>query len=126
MPRPKTQLSGESVVDDASWVKPGRISWDWWSNLNIYGPDVDFEAGVNTATYKKFIDFAAKHGFEYILLDEGWSASTSDIKHYKPEVNIEELVKYGDERGVGLVIWALWNPLAEDIEGTLDIYRAGV
>ncbi len=117
------QLSGESVVDDASWVKPGRISWDWWSNLNIYGPDVDFEAGVNTATYKKFIDFAAKHGFEYILLDEGWSASTSDIKHYKPEVNIEELVKYGDERGVGLVIWALWNPLAEDIEGTLDIYR---
>lgn len=117
------QLSGPSVIGDASWLKPGRISWDWWSNLNIYGPDVDFETGVNTPTYKKFIDFAAKHGFEYILLDEGWSVSTRDIKHYKPEVNIEELVKYGNERGVGLVIWALWNPLAEDIEGTLDIYR---
>lgn len=117
------QLSGESAVADASWVKPGRISWDWWSNLNLYGPDIDFEAGVNTATYKKFIDFAAKHGFEYILLDEGWSAGTLDIKHYKPEVNVEELVAYGRDKGVGLVIWALWNPLAEDIEGTLDIYE---
>ncbi len=117
------QLSGESVVEDTSWIKPGRISWDWWSNLNLYGPDVDFEAGVNTPTYKKFIDFAAKHGFEYILLDEGWSASTLDIKHYKPEVNVEELVKYGNEKGVGVVLWALWNPLATDIEGTLDIYE---
>ena len=117
------QLSGESVVEDASWVKPGRISWDWWSNLNVYGPDVDFEAGVNTDTYKYFIDFAAKHGFEYILLDEGWSAGTLDIKHYKPEVNVEEIIDYGRKKGVGVVLWALWNPLAEDIEGTFDIYQ---
>ena len=117
------QLSGEPVVEDASWVKPGRISWDWWSNLNVYGPDVDFEAGVNTDTYKYFIDFAAKHGFEYILLDEGWSAGTLDIKHYKPEVNVEEIIDYGRKKGVGVVLWALWNPLAEDIEGTFDIYQ---
>ena len=117
------QLSAPSVLEDASWVKPGRISWDWWSNLNLYGPDIDFEAGVNTATYKKFIDFAAKHGFEYILLDEGWSMGTLDIKHYKPEVNVEEIIKYGNEKGVGVVLWALWNPLALDIDGTFDIYE---
>ena len=117
------QLSGEPVVDDTSWIKPGRISWDWWSNLNVYGPDVDFEAGVNTDTYKYFIDFAAKHGFEYILLDEGWSAGTLDIKHYKPEVNVEEIIDYGKKKGVGVVLWALWNPLATDIEGTFDIYQ---
>lgn len=117
------QLSAPSVIEDASWVKPGRISWDWWSNLNLYGPDIDFEAGVNTATYKKFIDFAAKHGFEYILLDEGWSMGTLDIKHYKPEVNVEEIIKYGNEKGVGVVLWALWNPLALDIDGTFDIYE---
>lgn len=117
------QLSAPSVIGDASWVKPGRISWDWWSNLNLYGPDIDFEAGVNTATYKKFIDFAAKHGFEYILLDEGWSAGTLDIKHYKPEVNVEEIIAYGREKGVGVVLWALWNPLALDIDGTFDIYE---
>lgn len=117
------QLSAPSVIGDASWVKPGRISWDWWSNLNLYGPDIDFEAGVNTATYKKFIDFAAKHGFEYILLDEGWSAGTLDIKHYKPEVNVEEIIDYGRKKGVGVVLWALWNPLALDIDGTFDIYE---
>lgn len=117
------QLSGEPVVEDTSWIKPGRISWDWWSNLNVYGPDVDFEAGVNTDTYKYFIDFAAKHGFEYILLDEGWSAGTLDIKHYKPEVNVEEIIDYGKKKGVGVVLWALWNPLATDIEGTFDIYQ---
>lgn len=117
------QLSAPSAIGDASWVKPGRISWDWWSNLNLYGPDIDFEAGVNTPTYKKFIDFAAKHGFEYILLDEGWSAGTHDIKHYKPEVNVEEIIDYGREKGVGVVLWALWNPLALDIDGTFDIYE---
>ncbi len=115
------QLSAPSVVEDPSWIKPGIISWDWWSMLNVYG--VDFEAGVNTDTYKYIIDFAAAHGIPYILLDEGWSASTWDLKHYKPEVNVEELVRYGNERGVGLVLWGLWNPLDLDVEGILDVYR---
>ena len=63
------QLASKAVEGDASWVRPGKISWDWWNGLNVYG--VDFEAGVNTATYKYFIDFAARYGLEYILLDEG-------------------------------------------------------
>lgn len=115
------QLSLPSVIGDASWIKPGKISWDWWSNMNLYG--VDFEAGANMDTYRYYIDFAAEHGIEYVLLDEGWSQGTWDITHYKPEINIEELVKYGESRGVGIVLWALWNPLAHDIEGTLDVYR---
>lgn len=115
------QLSSPSVIGDTSWIKPGIISWDWWSMLNVYG--VDFEAGVNTDTYKYIIDFAAAHEIPYILLDEGWSQSTWDLKHYKPEVNVEELVKYGEERGVGLVLWGLWNPLDLDVEGILDVYR---
>ena len=89
--------------------------------MNLYG--VDFEAGANMDTYRYYIDFAAEHGIEYVLLDEGWSQGTWDITHYKPEINIEELVKYGESRGVGIVLWALWNPLAHDIEGTLDVYR---
>ncbi len=114
------QLSCPSVIGDSSWIKPGKISWDWWSMLNIYG--VDFESGVNTPTYKYIIDFAADHGLEYILLDEGWSQGTWDIKNYKPEVDVPELVKYGAEKGVGIVLWALWNPLDLDIEGILDVY----
>lgn len=115
------QLSSPSCVEDASWIKPGKIAWDWWSMLNVYG--VDFEAGVNTDTYKYIIDFAADKGIEYILLDEGWSQGTWDLKHYKPEVNVEELVEYGRQKGVGLVLWGLWNPLDPDIEGILDVYR---
>ena len=68
------QLASPSVTQDTEWIKPGKISWDWWSTLNVYG--VDFKAGVNTDTYKYFIDFASKYGIEYILLDEGWSANT--------------------------------------------------
>lgn len=115
------QLSTPSVDEDNSWIKPGRISWDWWSTLNVY--DVDFEAGVNTNTYKYFIDFAAKYGLEYILLDEGWSTNTWNIREPREEINIKEIVDYGNRNNVGVFLWALWNPLAEDIEGILDLYN---
>ena len=115
------QLASPSVTQDTDWIKPGKISWDWWSTLNVYG--VDFKAGVNTDTYKYFIDFASKYGIEYILLDEGWSAGTWNIKEAIPELNIPELVRYGKERNVGLVLWTLWNPLDKDLEGILDIYE---
>jgi alpha-glucosidase len=115
------QLSTPSVAGDKSWIKPGRISWDWWSTLNVY--NIDFEAGVNTQTYKYFIDFAANYGLEYILLDEGWSADTWNIREPNKDINIQELVRYGKEKNVGIVLWALWNPLSEDIEGILDLYK---
>lgn len=115
------QLASPSVAEDTDWIKPGKISWDWWSTLNVYG--VDFKAGVNTDTYKYFIDFASKYGIEYVLLDEGWSAGTWNIKESIAELNIPELVQYGKERNVGLVLWTLWNPLDKDLEGILDIYE---
>lgn len=115
------QLSIPSVIGDASWIKPGKISWDWYSTLNVYG--VDFESGVNTPTYKYIIDFAAANGLEYVLLDEGWSRSTWDISHYNDDVNVPELVAYGKERGVGIVLWALWNPLDVNLEKILDVYE---
>lgn len=115
------QLSTPGVEGDKSWIKPGRISWDWWSTLNVY--NVDFKAGVNTQTYKYFIDFAANYGLEYILLDEGWSAGTWNIRESNKGINIQELVRYGKEKNVGIVLWALWNPLSEDIEGILEVYR---
>ena len=115
------QLASKAVEGDASWVRPGKISWDWWNGLNVYG--VDFEAGVNTATYKYFIDFAARYGLEYILLDEGWSVSTLNIRAPRPEVDLAELIRYGREKGVGVVLWTLWNPMKRDLEGILDTYR---
>jgi alpha-glucosidase len=109
------------VEGDASWVRPGKISWEWWHSLTLYG--VDFESGVNTATYKYYIDFAAETGLEYILLDEGWSVSTLNIKEPRPEVDLRELIRYGREKGVGVILWTLWNPMKKDLEGILDTYR---
>ena len=114
-------LASPAVEGDASWVRPGKISWEWWHSLNLYG--VDFRAGVNTQTYKYYIDFAARYGIEYILLDEGWSASTLNIREPRPEVDLAELIRYGREKGVGVVLWTLWNPMKKDLEGILDTYR---
>ncbi len=115
------QLASPAVDDDTAWIRPGKISWEWWNSLNLYG--VDFKAGVNTETYKYFIDFAARFGIEYILLDEGWSVSTLNIKEPRPEIDMQELIRYGREKGVGVVLWTLWNPMKQDLEGILDIYR---
>lgn len=49
------------------------MAWDWWNDWNLYG--VDFRAGINNPTYKYYIDFAAEHGIEYVILDEGWAVN---------------------------------------------------
>lgn len=78
---------------------------------------------MNTATYKYFIDFAARYGLEYILLDEGWSVSTLNIREPRKEVDLKEIVRYGNEKGVGVILWTLWNPMKKDLTGILDTYR---
>lgn len=115
------QLASPEYSDDTAWIRPGKISWEWWCMLNVYG--VDFKAGVNTQTYKYYIDFAARTGLEYILMDEGWSASTMDIMNPKPGLDLHELIRYGNEKGVGIVLWTLWTPMMKDMEKILDTYR---
>ena len=102
------QLSRRSVLDDTSWIHPGQFSWEWWNGAAPYGPDVDFKAGCNLATYKYFADFAAKFGVEYILLDEGWAASTEDPFHGNKDLDIHELIGYCNGIGVKVVLWVPW------------------
>lgn len=115
------QLASKEVSEDTDWIRPGKISWEWWSMLNVYG--VDFKAGVNTETYKYYIDFAAATGLEYILMDEGWSAGTLDIVNTKPGLNVPELVAYGKSKGVGVILWTLWTPMMKDMCKILDTYK---
>ena len=114
-------LSSKEYSDDLSWLRPGKISWEWWAMLNVYG--VDFEAGVNTETYKYYVDFAADYGLEYILMDEGWSASTLNVVEPNPELDLAEIIRYGESKGVGVVLWTLWTPMMQDMEHILDTYR---
>ena len=102
------QLAEQNVLDDTSWIKPGQASWEWWNGATPYGPDVNFEAGCNLDTYKYFIDFAAHYGIPYIIMDEGWAMSTRDPYTPNPKVDVHELIRYGKEKNVGIVLWLTW------------------
>jgi len=93
---------------DLSWIRPGKVQWDWWCNWNVSG--VDFKAGCNTATYRHFIDFAAENGLEYVIMDEGWSVKLK-IMEINPETDVPAIVKYGRSKGVGIVLWCGWPQL---------------
>lgn len=103
-----TRLAQPCAIDDVSWIKPGFVSWEWWNGATPYGPDVDFESGYNLDTYKYFIDFAAKYGLDYILMDEGWAKSTLDPYTPNPDVDLMEIIRYGKEKGVGVFLWLTW------------------
>lgn len=100
---------------DWSWVKPGKVAWDWWNDWNISG--VDFKSGINNETYKYYIDFASSQGIEYVILDEGWSVNgAADLFQVVPEIDLEELAEYADERNVGLILWAGYLAFDRDME----------
>ncbi len=112
-------LASPSRVKDISWIKPGKVAWDWWNDWNITG--VDFEAGINTRTYKHYIDFAAENGIEYVVLDEGWSAPL-DIMKLNPAIDLKELAEYASSKGVDLVLWAVSYVLDKDLEKACKTY----
>lgn len=110
------QLSDPCELTDVSWIKPGKAAWEWWNGASVYGPDVDFESGFNLDTYKYFIDFAARHGIEYIVLDEGWAKSTLDPYTPNPRVDVKELIRYGKEKNVGLILWLTWLTVEKNFD----------
>ena len=106
---------------DYSWVKPGKVAWDWWNDWNLYG--VDFRAGVNNETYKYYIDFASKFGIEYVILDEGWAVNKkADLFQVVPEINLEELVNYAKSKNVGIILWAGYYAFDRDMEKVCEHY----
>lgn len=113
------QLGGRNTITDTSWINPGTASWEWWNGATPYGEDVDFESGFNMNTYKYFIDFAAKYGIPYIIMDEGWAMDTRDPYTPNPEVDVHEIVRYGKEKGVGVFLWLTWLT----VENNFDLFK---
>ncbi len=102
------KLAAKSVIADPSWIKPGQASWEWWNDAAPYGPDVNFISGYNLNTYKYYIDFASKYGVKYIVMDEGWAKSTTDPFTPNPEVDVKELIRYGKQKNVSIILWLTW------------------
>jgi alpha-glucosidase len=115
------QLGEELQIEDPAWIKPGKVAWDWWNANNVYG--VDFRAGINTETYKYYIDFASQYGIDYVILDEGWY-KLGNLLDVVPEIDVEELVNYGKEKGVGIILWVIWKTLDDQMEEALDQFEA--
>lgn len=108
-------------IADTSWIKPGKVAWDWWNAWNLYG--VDFRAGINNETYKYYIDFAAENGIEYVILDEGWAVNKkADLMQVVPEIDLPELVTYADGKNVGLILWAGYWAFHRDMEYVVKHY----
>lgn len=115
------RLLADAPVVNADWVKPGKVAWDWWNNWNLKG--VDFATGVNNRTYQYYIDFAAKHGIEYVILDEGWAVNKkADLMQVVPEIDLPMLVKYAADRGVDIVLWAGYKAFERDMENVCRHY----
>ena len=110
-------LESPSNVEDTSWIRPGKVVWDWWNDWNIDG--VDFHAGINTKTYEYYVDFASKYGLPYIILDDGWY-KLGDLLQVNPDLNMEELVSYANQKNVGLILWASWKTLDDQLIPALD------
>lgn len=113
-------LLARPLQGDFSWVKPGKVAWDWWNANNITG--VDFKSGVNTETYKYYVDFAAQNGLEYIILDEGWT-TPGNLSEINPAMNMEALFAYAKSKNVRIVPWVLWNALDAQLIPMLDQFQ---
>jgi alpha-glucosidase len=114
------KLAPQQRLTDVAWIRPGKVSWDWWNALNVR--DVPFRAGVNTETYKYYIDFAAKYHIPYIILDEGWY-KLGNLLEVTPGVDVPAIVKHGQEKGVGVILWVVWKTLDDQMQPALDRFR---
>jgi alpha-glucosidase len=108
-------------LTDTDWIEPGLVAWDWWNDNNIYG--IDFEAGLNTETYMYYIDFASEHNVPYIILDEGWSKSTTNVLEPNERIDMVKLMQYGASKNVDIILWTLWGPLHHDMENILNRFQ---
>ena len=118
-------LSAPSVLADTSWIAPGKAAWDWWSGS--FARNVTFKPGMNTATMEHYVDFAAGHHLEYMLVDAGWYpekdyTNPGDILSYVPEVNVPEIIAHAKQKGVKVLLWVYWGAMDKQMDEALDLY----
>ena len=112
------KLASPPRIKDLSWIEPGQVAWDWWNGLNV--SHVNFKAGYNTSTYNYFIDFAAANKIKYIIMDGGWSGS--DLTKVSPGIDLQKIVDYGKQKGVGVILWATWYTIRQQMDVVFPLY----
>jgi alpha-glucosidase len=113
------KLASPPRIADISWIKPGQVSWDWWNDMNI--SHVDFKAGMNTRTYKYYIDFATANKIPYIIIDAGWSEEL-DLTKTSPQIDLQNVLDYGKQKNVGVILWATWYAVTQQMDNVFPLY----
>ena len=124
-------LNPPSKIADTSWIRAGKSAWDWWSGESA--PSMSTKPGMNTATMKHYIDFAAKSGFAYMLIDAGWAladrktptdyAALADITKVDPNMDMPELLRYAKEKHVGIWLWSHWTSVDKYIDQAFPLFE---
>ena len=121
-----TSLNPPCAIADTSWIKPGKATWHWW-NGTLTGPGTGIKAGMNDATFRYYLDFAADHGFQYFQIDDGWYPNvrgSHDVMHSIPEIHVPELVRYAETRNVGILLWVDWRHIEKHLDATMALYQS--
>ena len=114
-------LAAPCRIEDTDWIRPGKAAWEWWNDWNLSG--VPFVSGINMPTYRYYIDFAAAHGLEYVVLDEGWyDPASGNMLTAVPDIDLPALIDYAGQRGVRLLLWTVFNVLDEQLDAACRQY----
>ena len=113
------KLAEPTRLKNTNWIKPGQVAWDWWNNWNVTG--VNFRAGVNTETYKYYIDFASRNHIPYIIMDEGWY-KLGNMTERVPGVDVKAIADYGKQKNVGVILWCVWRTLDNQMKEAMDLF----
>jgi alpha-glucosidase len=114
------KLAAPTKIENTDWIQPGQVAWDWWNNWNVTG--VDFRAGVNTQTYKYYIDFASRNHIPYIIMDEGWY-KLGNMTERVPDVDVKAIADYGKQKNVGVILWCVWRTLDNQMKEAMDLFE---
>ena len=114
------KLAAPTEIKNTDWIQPGQVAWDWWNNWNVTG--VDFRAGVNTQTYKYYIDFASRNHIPYIIMDEGWY-KLGNMTERVPDVDVKAIADYGKQKNVGVILWCVWRTLDNQMKEAMDLFQ---
>jgi alpha-glucosidase len=113
-------LNPPCALTDTSWIKPGKTSLFWW--VGHYPYPVSFQAGENMETLRHYIDFSSQRHLEYVLFDDGWSTH-EDIIHAVGGISIPDLVAYGREKGVRVLLWMPWTAVDKQLDEAFPLYE---
>ena len=118
-------LNEPCAIEDPSWIKPGKVAWDWWSGS--YAKDVSFKYGMNTETMLHYIDFAGEHNIEYMLVDAKWYGDhhdpKADITTTIKEINMPKILDHAKKKNVGIILWIHWECTIDQMDKAFSLYE---